>query len=192
MGRTWFIFLSEISTTGTCGIASVYTLSDDGVVRDICRDNYPDNLQECVLYGPIIRWRSLKSFSVSAIQSCPVIYAFSHELGHNMGLFHDRFTVREKAKQDIMSSCEEQFPDRVDSCFQQNYPSRLEDFFSHPYKPYAFGYVNQNFNRPICWRTIMAYDDQCEIKDFLMTYGVGRNISKALYFSNPSRRANRL
>ena len=61
---------------------------------------------------------------------------FAHELGHIMGLHHDRYEV-----------C-------GDNC---NHFTRF---------PYAFGYVNQRALRPsppdtAFWRTIMAYSNQC-------------------------------
>ena len=61
---------------------------------------------------------------------------FAHELGHNMGLHHDRYVVEDRG-----------IPGRTSY-------------------PYSFGYVNQRAFEPGApassrWRTIMAYFDQC-------------------------------
>ena len=61
---------------------------------------------------------------------------FAHELGHNMGLRHDRYQVlRNEARRDSIDG-------------------------------YNYGYVNQRMFRPGApesarWRTVMAYDAQC-------------------------------
>ena len=67
---------------------------------------------------------------------------FAHELGHNMGVWHDRYEACSK------ESCD-----------------HLIDSWWFP--PYAFGYVNQQqFERGAPswkrWRTIMSYADQCD------------------------------
>ena len=78
-------------------------------------------------------WKNSFSFSVSTIaSSCRTQYTFAHELGHNMGLFHDRYAVFNEVAED-----DERFP----------------------LYPYAFGYVDQEGT--ICERTIMSYDSQC-------------------------------
>ena len=64
---------------------------------------------------------------------------FAHELGHNMGLWHDRYA--------------------------ENSAGNLDSHGNHPY-PYSYGYVNQRAFEPMAptssrWRTIMAQDDQC-------------------------------
>ncbi len=69
----------------------------------------------------------------------------AHELGHIMGLHHDRYEER------VCSWCEE-IQDRDLSQYK-------------PY-PYSFGYVNQRAFEPDAplasrWRTIMAYGTQC-------------------------------
>ena len=74
---------------------------------------------------------------------------FAHEIGHNMGLMHDRYVQ-----------------------------GRDFDKPGHP----AYGYVNQRAftagaGRATRWRTLMAYDDQCEHADF--------KCPELLRFSNP-------
>ena len=103
-------------------------------------------------------WKNLRSFSVSAIDSCTTQYTFAHELGHNMGLHHDRYV-------------EYHDPD--------NPPGHDP---SYPLYPYAYGYVNQNFNAPaVCWRTIMAYPHQC----FAQGYRGRTRIVTAFSNTNP-------
>ena len=75
-------------------------------------------------------------FGITA-RSCGGL-TFAHELGHNMGLRHDRFQV-------------------------QTSENSLGGTFSHP----AYGYVNQRVSAPESrpesrWRTIMSYPGQCK------------------------------
>ena len=81
-------------------------------------------------------WRRL-TFSVSAIaEGCRGQNTFTHEVGHNFGLFHDRYSYG-------------------------NYLN-LTDFAGgdFPYTPYGFGYV-KNFDRSECHYTVMASGRQC-------------------------------
>ena len=82
-------------------------------------------------------WQENSSFSVSSIQgSCPTQYTFTHELGHNMGLFHDRHNVF----------------DEEDQPADQKFPLY----------PYSFGYTDQSrLSSNPCEHTIMSYDGQC-------------------------------
>ena len=79
-------------------------------------------------------------------------YSFSHELGHNMGLRHDRYAQK----------CEGQGEGRPGTC------NATIDNLPHPY---SYGYVNQRafeagvpVNRR--WITIMAYDWRCKDAGF--------------------------
>ena len=77
---------------------------------------------------------------------------FAHELGHNMGLHHDRYVVEDRGEPVALSY------------------------------PYAFGYVNQRAFEPGApassrWRTIMAYNQQCDDSGFYC--------ETPLRFSNP-------
>ena len=80
------------------------------------------------------------AFSISNVRAENILFA--HELGHNMGLNHDRF------EQDWIGKLA---PDHPDS--------------NKPF-PYSYGYVNQRMFEPGAapsaeWRTIMAYPWQC-------------------------------
>ena len=86
-------------------------------------------------------------------------YTFAHELGHNMGLHHDRYAER----------CREVPAEKRPDAWQQEISNR-------PY-PYSYGYVNQRAfdetHRRISgnfrWSTIMAYDMQCRDANFPRT-----------------------
>ena len=83
------------------------------------------------------------AFNMVNVASGPTIFA--HELGHNMGLQHDRYTVHKYAPEGALEELERE-------------GVKLALF------PYSFGYVNPlAFERGrLCWHTIMAYPDQCD------------------------------
>ena len=91
-----------------------------------------------VAYAPdTAGFRELHAFSVSARPCLSSTLIFAHELGHNMGLLHDRHVARR----------------------------------SRSLYPYSFGYVNQQAfvsgaSTSARWRTIMAYNDQCQAAGF--------------------------
>lgn len=74
------------------------------------------------------------AFSMVDVRARDVIFA--HELGHNMGLQHDRYVV----------------------------PTDIPAGVKVALFPYSFGYVNQRAfsGASPCWHTIMAYPTQCE------------------------------
>lgn len=93
---------------------------------------------------------------VNATVPLPTVYA--HELGHNMGLQHDRFeTLR-------------------------GLPPSLPPDVKLALFPYSFGYVNQRAFRhgSPCFHTIMAYPDQCD--------EAGRSPMPLPLFSHPGQR----
>ncbi len=138
-------------TDSTCGIAYVYNLSYENLLKLLCSTHQDPEL--CLTQQRKLHWEDL-TFSVSSVQ-CTTQYTFTHELGHSMGIFHDRFTVDQARP--------------LSTVYLENFP----------YKPYAFGYVNQNFNRLICARTIMAYPAQCSAQDTIA-------VPALTIFSNPS------
>ena len=117
----------------TCGSATIYSLYEEDRGQDFCADE--SDADSCMR-----QWRKdefrRSAFSVSAIpEGCRVQNVLTHELGHNFGILHDRYSYG-------------------------NYLS-LTDPVSFPNTPYGFGYVNQNFSRSECSHTIMADGGQC-------------------------------
>ena len=82
------------------------------------------------------------AFSLVGVRALDTTLA--HELGHNMGLNHDRYVVR--AQRDELIRVGLLSPDDKIAVF-----------------PYSYGYVNQRAfsGASPCWRTIMAYPAQC-------------------------------
>ena len=102
-------------------------------VESLCANDL--NFDACVVQGRKERWR-YNGFSISAIpEGCTVQNTFTHELGHNFGLLHDRYSS---------------------TTLSLTYRTIF------PYTAYGFGYVNQNFNRSECRFTIMASGKQCD------------------------------
>ena len=94
--------------------------------------------------------------------SCTANYTFAHELGHNLGLHHDRYqTLR--------------YEDRARGVYD-----------------YSHGYVNQRAfpigaATSRRWRTIMSYDRQCLDAGFEVIRGIGYRCSPLRRFSNPDQ-----
>ena len=125
------LFLKEAK--GVCGIATNYPLRTQKVVENLCKES--SNTDECIVRKRKEVWRN-NSYSVSAIlEGCTIQNTFTHELGHNFGLYHDRYSGARFLK--------------------------LTDPVNFSLKPYGFGYVNQNFNRAKCSITIMSAGVQC-------------------------------
>ena len=136
---------------GICGFASGYDLHSGRFVENLCK-NDPDPT-ECIIRKRREVWRH-NGYSVSAIpEGCTVQNVFTHELGHSFGISHDRYV--------------------------ESYLS-LVDPVDFPLRPYGFGYVNQNFSRSRCARTIMSYGDQCTDEGHISSERMLQ-----LMFSNP-------
>ena len=117
--------------TRACGVASRYTLYQDKFIeRYICQGSPDPSI--CLELERKKEWKNRRSFSVSSIK-CTGIYAFTHELGHNLGLWHDRRD------------------------YNWEYANVEEDM---PFRPYAFGYQNLEFS-PTCQITIMSTGKDC-------------------------------
>ena len=137
---------------GNCGTAAIFDLFLRRFVEKACESDA--NPEGCFLRQRRAFWRG-ESASVSAIPpGCTIQDTFTHELGHTFGLVHDRYA---QDKYDLLS---------------------LTDPAIFPYTAYGFGYVNQNFDRSRCARTIMAYGDQCIDEGYA-------GARRELMFSNP-------
>ena len=123
------LFVEE--ARGACGIASgTYALYQNKFIEQhICQGSLTPSA--CLELERRKEWKSLKSFSASAIKCTN--YTFAHELGHTLGLWHDRADYNWD-------------------------PSRAED--SGPFRPYAFGHENLNFTEK-CQITVMSAGNKC-------------------------------
>ena len=103
-------------------------------------------------------------------------YTFAHELGHNMGLRHDRFTESGRNPENGW---------------------RATQSIKNSPRAYGFGYVNQEAfprqqaSRGAAWKTIMAYDLQCEAEGYPSrshndSRQVARHCRTLRNFSNPN------
>ena len=119
--------------TGNCGIATIYALYEERYIQNFCADQ--SDVEACIQQQRKDFFQH-GTFSVSAIpEGCRLQNVFTHELGHNFGIFHDRYSY--------------------------NNPLSLDDPENFPLTPYGFGYVNQNFSRSKCSHTVMADGGQC-------------------------------
>ena len=137
-----------------CGVGGQYSLLSQEFVDRFCSSFYPND-SECTSREQKEAWMR-QAFGVSAISSvCTLGNTLTHELGHNFGLDHDRYAA-----------------------LQYDPPLSLADPIRFPYKPYGFGYVNQNLNRPQCRKTLMSTSLDCRSKGY-------SNIIGELIFSSP-------
>jgi len=98
-------------------------------------------------YQPINGFCPDLGFSVTGAWAHDHVDLFAHEIGHNFGLWHDRFTIVFQTDGD---------------------PGILGETSRIAVTPDAYGYVNRQAVRPggapraQRWRTIMSYDVECE------------------------------
>ena len=142
--------------------------ADDGFLDEIhaLRDAYAADvvtlLVEFEIGGVAILMAELNPafarFAFNMVNITAPDTVFAHELGHSMGLQHDRYEAL------------------------QGLPSDLPSGFKLALFPYSFGYVNQRAfdRRAACWHTIMAYPDQC--------WDAGFEEVQLPFFSHPGQR----
>ena len=109
-----------------CGKATVFNVSFKHTIEKYRCQNSLDP-EACLERELIKEWRP-RVFSVSSIK-CSSGYAFTHELGHTLGIIHQR------------------------SDYDWDYPNAEARL---PFRPYAFGYVSPDLSQRICQFTIMS------------------------------------
>ena len=140
--------------TGVCGKASRYTLYQDKFIeRYICQESPDPSI--CLELERRKEWKKRRDFSVSSIK-CTSGYTFTHELGHTLGLWHDRRDYDWEYVAANLTNPEEYLP----------------------FRPYAFGYQNLEWS-PTCQLTIMSTGTDC------FEAGIQGNV-RVPYFSNPN------
>ena len=136
--------------------------ADDIATAEACDTNA---CRECVSATHKAYWSAKNAFSVSAIeQACRDQYAFVHEMGHSMGIFHDRGSSNSEQALSVESGS-----------------------LNFPYKRYGFGYDNLNALRSSydrCWRTVVTPErpNHCATLQSFMD----DKIELEPYFSNPN------
>ena len=98
-----------------CGVGGIYYGNVDYWVRKDCESS--DDVELCLYNGRRREWRNYGRNGVTAVK-CISNYTFPHELGHNLGIYHDREAYN----------------------FEEE---RFER--TGPFKNYAFGYNNLDF-----------------------------------------------
>ena len=153
---------ADIAGPGCWGSADVYTpFFEERAIQSVESERYVCSADERNAFSvgtadclSIVRrnlWRQFAFSSGSIQDGCSQGRTFTHEIGHNLGLLHDRHTTGDgRAVRSL------------------------------PIRPYGFGYVNQDFGRTKCLKTIMAYANQCFDEGYS-----GRSIITELMFSNP-------
>ena len=180
MQRVKRVLLQEVTYTESGARTDLDKLTDknDGVMDEVhdLRDEHGADLVHLISgagdfcglawIGP----RESFGFSLAAYNCEVKYYTFAHELGHNMGLNHDRYAVK----------CKGQASERPWTC--NNYID------NHPHA-HSYGYVNQRAfptaTRGQVWMTIMAYDWQCRDAGFPLLEP-GWYCQRIPFFSNPN------
>ena len=117
-----------------CGLSGVYGLYQENWIKTR-RCNNSSNPESCLVIERRKEWKKQRSSSVSAVK-CFSGYTFTHELGHNFALDHDR----------------------ADNADIWDEFSIERGYFS--FRPYAFGHQNIDFKES-CQVTIMSYGNRC-------------------------------
>ena len=144
---------------GACGGANIYAGSQEYLVQGDCENS--DNVDLC-LYNERRKWWRDKRYAVTAVECATRGYTFPHELGHTLGLYHDR----------------------GDYVFEDE-----EEFFNQlgPFKNYAFGYQNLDFTEK-CQVTVMSYGHECILQRIYGQIRVPYFSNPDLFFPRPPAR----
>ena len=121
--RADLIHLFVRDSLGACGNAAIYSWSDEHTQIILCEN--AEDVSQCVAEARRLSWKHNKRYSVSAAR-CAGGEVFAHELGHNLGLWHQRSDYT------------------------------WGRFNSGPIRPYGFGYVSPDLSQRICQYTMMS------------------------------------
>ena len=142
-----------------CGVANIYSGSQEYFVQRDCGNS--DNVDLCLYNERRKRWRD-SIFAVTAVE-CATRgdHTFPHELGHTLGLYHDR----------------------------ADYIFRSQEIFerSGPFKNYAFGYQNLDFAEK-CQVTVMSAGHECILQGIYGQIEVPYFSNSDLFFPRPPAR----
>ena len=142
---------------GLCGVSGVYGLPQENWIKDIeCSGS--SNPESCLVIERRKEWKKQRSSSVSAVQ-CFSGYTFTHELGHNFALDHDR----------------------ADTEWDEFSIER--GIFT--FRPYAFGHQNVDF-KETCQITVMSYGNTCYSEGILGQQLVPYFSNPDLFFPPPT------
>ena len=135
-----------------CGRANNYAGRFDYEIQTGCA--HSDDYDLCLYNARRRIWKSY-IYSISAVK-CLSFFTFTHELGHTLGLWHDRGDYG--------------WEDRDEAYY-------IERGFFPFFKPYAFGHQNLDFSE-VCQYTVMSIATACVTAGNLDGQGIP-------YFSNP-------
>ena len=133
------VHLFHASSPNTaCGVGGIYLLREHRVAEERCAEDETSarlgvEPEKCATAVRRQFWRN-SGFSNSSVR-CGTGTIFTHEVGHVLGVSHDRYTDRP-----LLS---------------------LEDPIYFPVRPYGFGHVHLNASRRICTVTVMSYATRC-------------------------------
>ena len=142
---------------GGCGTASIYSGSKEYLTQKDCANS--DNVDLCLYNRQRQKWRG-ERFAVTTVKCAVRGYTFPHELGHTLGIYHDRGGY----------------------VFEEE---RFES--SGPFKNYAFGYQNTDFSE-ICQVTVLSAGNECVLRDIYGQITVPYFSNPDLFFPRPPAR----
>ena len=141
---------------GACGTANIYSGDKEYFAQRDCENS--DNVDLCVYNKRRKKW-GRERFAVSSVKCAPS-YVFPHELGHTVGLLHDRGSYS----------------------FEEGWFNN-----SGPFKNYAFGYQNLDYT-VTCQATVMSAGNECFLQGIYGQIKVPYFSNPDLFFPRPPAR----